>query len=378
MFKSRIVVPLAVTALALSACAGGENEGDGESTTDTTASETTDAGNDESADGAEESTDDAESGDAAAEGTVTLVTHDSFYLPEELLEAFSEESGYTVETVAPGDAGALVNQLILTKDSPLGDAVFGIDNTFASRAVDEGVLAAAEVEGVPEGFDTFDGMLTPIDQGDVCLNIDLGWFEENGVAEPATFEDLLKPEYADLTVVTNPATSSPGLAFMLATIAEFGEDGWQQYWTDLLANGTRVADSWSDAYYVDFSGSEGEGDYPIVLSYSSSPSAEIGDDGEPTTGNVDATCFRAVEYAGVLEGAANPEGAQALVEFLLTPEVQAALPESMYMYPVVEGIELPEAWAEVATLSEEPLTLDPAQISEQRDAWLEEWLALVG
>ncbi len=316
-------------------------------------------------------------GEADGGGVVTLVTHDSFALSEGLLESFTAESGYEVRLVAPGDGGALVNQLILTKDSPLGDAVYGIDNSFASRAVEEGVIDPYVSPAAPAGFDTLDGHLTPVDQGDVCLNVDHAWFDGKGLAEPTTFEDLIAPEYRDLTVVTNPATSSPGLAFLLATIGHFGEDGWQEYWRGLLANGLKVAEGWSDAYYVDFSGSEGAGPRPIVLSYSSSPAAEVGDDGTPRTGNVEATCFRQVEYAGVLAGAENPEGARALVDFLLGDAVQADIPGSMYMYPVTD-VPLPADWARHAPLAGDPITLPPASISANRSAWLEEWAALLG
>jgi len=176
-------------------------------------------------------------------------------------------------------------------------------------------------------------------------------------------------------VVTSPVSSSPGLAFLLATVAHF-EDGWQDYWRGLLGNGAKVADGWSDAYYVDFSGSEGAGPRPIVLSYSSSPAAEVGEDGIARTANVAATCFRQVEYAGVIAGAENPDGAEALVDFLLSEEVQADIPGSMYMYPVTD-VALPEEWAQHAPLTEDPLTLDPATIAEKRGSWQEEWMALL-
>ena len=314
-------------------------------------------------------------GTATARGSVTLVTHDSFALSDGLLESFTAETGWDVELVAPGDGGALVNQLILTKDSPLGDAVYGIDNTFASRAVSEGVLEPYVSPAGPEGFDTLDGHLTAVDQGDVCLNVDLEWFAAAGLPVP-DLATILEPAYADLTVVTNPATSSPGLAFLLATIAAETEDGWQDYWRRLLANGAKVADGWSDAYFVDFSGSEGAGPRPIVLSYSSSPAAEIGDDGEPRTAVVPSSCFRQFEYAGVLAGAENPEGARALVDFLLSEAVQADIPTSMYMYPVTD-VPLPEDWAAHAQLAESYLTLDPDQIAAGRDRWLAEWAALL-
>lgn len=307
-----------------------------------------------------------------------LVTHDSFAVSEELLARFEAETGYTVEHVAPGDGGALVNQLILTADDPLGDVVYGIDNSFASRAVEAGVLepyvSPAATDDVNRYAVDDAGHLTAIDVGDVCINIDKEWFADAGIPEPRTLEDLTDPLYEDLLVVTNPATSSPGLAFLLATIGAFGEDGWQDYWADLRDNGVRVAGGWSDAYYVDFSGSDGEGPRPLVLSYASSPPYEVpeGADEAPTAALLD-TCFRQVEYAGVLEGADNPEGAQAVIDWLLSDEVQAAIPDAMYVYPASSEVELPELWERWADVAEAPIEVAPEDIEANRETWVRQW-----
>lgn len=325
---------------------------------------------------------DGSDGTGATGGTVVLVTHDSFALSEDLIAAFEAETGLTLEQRAPGDGGALVNQLILTKDAPLGDVVYGIDNTFASRAITEGVLEpyTSSEAGADVAANAVDeeGYLTAIDIGDVCLNVDHEWFADAGIPEPTTLEDLTEPAYRDLLVVTNPATSSPGLAFLLATIAEFGEDGWVDYWTALQANGLKVVSGWSDAYYVDFSGAAGEGDRPVVLSYASSPPSEVPDGAtEAPTGAMLDTCFRQVEYAGVLAGAANPEGAQQVIDWLLSPLVQADLPGSMYVYPVDSSVPLPDAWAQFAPQPQSPYTLDPEVITEHRDEWIDTWTETV-
>ncbi len=320
----------------------------------------------------------ATSAAATAGGSVVLVTHDSFSLSEELIAQFEKDTGLTLTQVAPGDAGTLVNQLILTKDAPIGDVVFGIDNSFASRAIDEGVLAPYTSAALPADAASYEvdgsGSLTPIDTGDVCVNVDDAWFAEKGLAAPTTLEDLTKPEYKDLLVVENPATSSPGLAFMLGTIGSFGVDGWTDYWSALKANGVAVAASWSDAYYVDFSGPSSEGDRPLVVSYSSSPPYEIPDGGDtPPTSVMLDTCFRQVEYAGVLAGAKNPEGAQKVIDWLLSPAVQADIPESMYVYPVDSSVALPDTWATFAPQATSPFTVPPADIAENRDAWITTW-----
>lgn len=318
--------------------------------------------------------------DPAAAGTVTVVTHDSFAVPDEVVAAFEAETGLDLVFTAPGDAGVLVNQLILTQGSPLGDVVYGVDNTFASRAVEAGVFEAYE-SSAPAAADArayalpgSEG-LTAVDFSDVCLNIDLGYFEQRDLAPPATFDDLLEPEYAGLLSVTSPATSSPGLAFLLATISAKGE-GWQDYWTALDANGLRVTASWSDTYYTDFSAPQYGGAYPIVLSYASSPPFEVVE-GEPTTAALLDTCFRQVEYAGVLAGAENPEGARLVVDWMLSDSFQAAIPENMYVYPVSSAVDVPEEWERFAPLSPAPWSLDPEQIDAGREEWIRAWRDLV-
>ncbi len=337
-------------------------------------------------------TDDADTPDessatsGAAAGEVVLITHDSFTLPDEVKAEFTAQTGYTLRVQPSGDAGSMTNQLALTKGSPLGDAVFGIDTTFASRAFDEGILAAYTPTDPPAGVaehaleGELSAYLTPIDVGDVCVNIDTTWFADEGLAEPETLDDLIKPEYSGLMVTPGATTSSPGLAFLMATIAEFGEgegsdgDGWQGYWKALVANDVLVTAGWEDAYLVDFTAGGGGGERPIVVSYASSPPFTIPEGGtEPTTRALMDTCFNQVEYAGVIEGAANPEGGQAAVDFLLSDEVQAALPESMFVFPVSEQVELPPQWAEFAKVAEDPYDLPAADIEANRLDWTTQW-----
>ena len=346
------ILAAGLTALALAACSGGG--GTTESITDPPQSEATKA------------------------TKLTVVSHASFNLPDELKAKFEKESGLKVTYSPMDDAGAMVNQLLLTKDSPLGDVVFGIDNTFASRAENEGVIDPYISDKLDErGKSMATEQMSPIDFGDVCVNADRVWFENKGLDIPKTLDDLTKPEYKDLFVVPSPASSSPGLAFMFATIGAKG-DGWLDYWKKLDANGTSVVAGWTEAYNVEFSQGEGKGKRPLVLSYASSPAWTIGDDGKSTTVNLPDTCFRQVEYAAVLKGAENPEGAKKFVDFLLSPEVQASIPDNMYMYPALEDTKLPEDWAKFAPLADKPIELSADKITQGREKWLNEWTEAIG
>jgi len=321
----------------------------------------------------------------AVEGTpskLVLVTHDSFNLSEGTLAKFTASTGIEVEVQAAGDAGELVNKLVLTKDSPLGDVVFGIDNTFASRAVSEGVLENYVSPDLTEAESQYllpddqgGEQLTPIDNGDVCINVDHEWFAEAGLDEPVTLDDLRKPEYKNLLVAPAANSSSPGLAFLLATIAAKG-DGWQDYWQALVENGVKIDAGWSDAYYVDFSGPSSEGDRPLVVSYASSPPFEVQDDGTVPTGALLDTCFRQTEYAGVIAGTQYPKEAGQLVDFLFSTVVQNDIPENMYVFPVNAAATLPDGWSDYAKIAENPFVVSPAEIDANREQWLTEWAAI--
>ncbi|WP_153504517.1 thiamine ABC transporter substrate-binding protein [Cumulibacter manganitolerans] len=310
--------------------------------------------------------------------TVTVMTHDSWAAPAELIKKFEKDSGYTVKIQTAGDAGELTNKLILSKDNPSADVVFGIDNTLGIRAVDAGVFrpyssAKATDQAKSLALPGADDDLTAIDYGDVCLNVDNGWFASHGLAAPTSLDDLIKPEYRDLLVTPSAVTSSPGTAFFLATVAKYGENGWQGYWTKLRDNGVKITSGWTDAYSVDFSGGEGKGSRPIVVSYASSPPFTIPKGGgEPTTSAVLSTCFRQIEYAGVVKGTDNTKGAEAFIDFISEPAFQKSIPDNMYMYPA-SGAALPADWAKYAPLATDPLTVDPSTIAAKRDGWLKEW-----
>jgi thiamine transport system substrate-binding protein len=317
--------------------------------------------------------------DDAGERKVVLVTHDSFAMGEDVLKAFTDRTGITIDVRRLGDAGALTNQLVLTKGSPVGDVAYGVDTTFASRALDEDVFTPHPVDVAGPADYAIDDTdrLTAVDVGDVCLNIDPAALAAKGVPEPTGYADLARPEYKDMLVVEDPATSSPGLAYLLGTIATLG-DGWQAHWQALKANGVKVVSGWEEAYTQEFSGSSGKGPRPIVVSYASSPSAELAEDGTPRTKAVLGTCFRQVEYAGVLKNAAHAEDAGQVMDFLLSEEFQSQVPDQMYVYPARADVTLPEAWEKAAPLPDKPAELGSAEIQQNRERWIDEWRGITG
>ncbi|MFE4050720.1 thiamine ABC transporter substrate binding subunit [Streptomyces sp. YIM B13518] len=322
--------------------------------------------------------------------TVTLVSHNSWAVSKDVVAAFEKQSGYRLKVLEDGDAGQAVNKAILTKGNPQGDVLFGVDNTLLSRALDNGLFQPYEAKGADKilpGYrvDEDKHRVTPVDSGDVCVNYDKAWFAEHDLTPPKTFDDLIEPEYKDLLVVENASTSSPGLGFLLGTAAKYGDEGWPGYWKKLKANGVKVVDGWEQAYNEEFSGSAGgkqaKADRPLVVSYASSPPAEVVyADPKPDTaptGVAEGTCFRQVEYAGLLSNAKNPEGGKALLDFLIGKRFQDDMPLNMFVYPVVEGAQVPQEFVKFGPQAKDPRTMDPERIAANRDQWVKSWTSLV-
>lgn len=314
--------------------------------------------------------------------TLTVLTHDSFAVSEAVVTAFEEANNVKLVFLPGGDAGAMLNKAILSKEAPLADVLFGVDNTFLSRALEAGIFEVHEspaLQNIPAGFklDPSNRAL-PIDYGDVCINYDKAYFTDNNLPVPGSLEDLIKPEYKNLLVVENPATSSTGLAFLLATVAHFG-DTFPEYWQALKDNGVVVVDGWETAYFTNFSASSGRGPQPMVVSYASSPSAELSPSGESLTGSIVGvnTCFRQIEFAGILKGTQNRVLADKFMDYLLSRVFQEDMPLQMYVYPVNPDAALPEAFVKFAQTPAQPATLAPEVIAANRDEWIRVWTDVV-
>jgi thiamine transport system substrate-binding protein len=313
------------------------------------------------------------------------MAHDSFAVSDEVLEAFEQEHDVEVEIRLAGDAGTMLNSAILAKGAPLADVLYGVDNTYLSRALGEEIFESYEsplLARIPDEFklDPAHGAL-PVDWGDVCINYQIAYFEDNDLPVPGSLEDLLQPEYAGLLTVQNPATSSPGLAFLLATIGHFGTDGYLDYWAGLVENEVSVVNDWETAYYTEFS--RWGGPDPLVVSYGSSPPFEVIFAEEPIdsppTGVITAggTCFRQIEFAGILAGTENRELAEAWIDYMLSVPFQEDIPLNMFVFPVNPDAELQAEFVEYLAIPENPVRLDPALIAARRDAWIQAWTETV-
>lgn len=321
--------------------------------------------------------------------TLTLMTHDSFDASEEVLAQFEAEHNVQLELLPSGDAGTALNQAILARDNPLADVFFGVDNTFLSRALDGDIFEPYEsplLERIPNQLQLDESnRLLPVDYGDVCLNYDIAYFEENNLAPPDGLDALIEDDYTGLLVTENPATSSPGLAFMLATIAQYGTEGdytYLDYWSDLRDNDVMITNDWNEAYYGNFTVAS-DGNRPLVVSYASSPPAEVifadppVDEAPSGVITANGACFRQVEFVGILRGTEHRDLAESLVDFLLGETFQEDIPLRMFVFPANENAELPDEFLEYTEVPEVTAQVDPQSIEENREVWIEAWTETV-
>ncbi len=316
---------------------------------------------------------------------LNIMTHDSFAISEALVAAFQDQYQVEVRFLALGDTGSAVNKAVLAKNAPLADVFYGVDNTFLSRALEEGIFEAYEsplLANIPPEFQLDpQHRALPVDYGDVCLNYEIAYFAERGLTPPQTLEDLLKPEYKGLLVVEHPATSSPGLAFLFATVSRFGDPGYLEYWQGLAENELKVVSDWDTAYYGEFT--QWGGQYPLVVSYNSSPPFELiyADpplESPPTAAVTGAgSCYRQIEFAGILVGTKNRDLAEKFIDFLLSPAFQGEMPLQMAVFPVNPQAQIDETFTQFLAPPENPATLDPTLIAEKREDWINAWTEVV-
>jgi len=318
---------------------------------------------------------------ASAQQELRVLVHSSFSLPKPLLAQFEKDAGLKLSIIKGGDAGEMLNKLILTRAQPIADVVFGVDNALVVKAQAANVLdpylGPASQRNSAVGLS---GPVVAVDYGYVNLNYDKAWFAKNALPLPKTLDDLAQPAYRNLLVVQNPATSSPGHAFLLATVAGLGEEAAFDWWARMRANGVKVAKGWSEAYYTEFS--RNGGGRPLVVSYASSPAAEVFYSkekiSEPPTASLflKGGVFRQVEGVALVRGGQQREAAGRFIEFMRSPAVQEGLQTTMWMYAAEPNTPRPE----VLRHAPEPSAFEnpsPESIAQHGSDWVSRWTKVV-
>ncbi len=312
----------------------------------------------------------------ATEADLTIYTYDSFVAEwgpaPKVIPKFEKKYNVKVQMISVGDAGHVLNRAILEKKNPRADIILGIDNNMLSKALDSGILepyVSKNLSLLPDEL-IFDKThhITPFDHGYFAIVYDTKKISK----PPVSFEDLLHPRFRNKLILEDPRTSSPGLGFLLWTIAVYKED-YLKYWERLRPNILTITEGWDTAYGLFTSG-----EAPMVLSYTTSPAYHV--EYEDTT-RYQAAIFKEgnylqIEGMGILKGSKNRMLAEKFIDFILTEDFQMEIPLTNWMFPVNPEVKTPDSFR-YAPKPDKTLSLDTFEIERNQDRWIKGWLSVV-
>jgi thiamine transport system substrate-binding protein len=301
---------------------------------------------------------------------VVIWTYDSFNSEwgpgAEIGERFLEQTGVAIKWVSHGDAGVMLSRLLLEGDAADADIILGLDQNYAERALNSGLLEAYK----PAGADAIPEEIV-IDSAFRLIPFDYSYFaivydSEKIPSPPQSLEDLTDPVYAKKLILMDPRTSSPGLGFLTWTKTVYG-DGWKDYWKKLSPSILTIAEGWDTGY-----GLFTAGEAPLALSYTTSPGYHLEYE---ETERYKAAIFKdghviQIEVAGLSSNAKHKDNAKQFLDFMLSPLFQEVIPLTNWMYPVID-IPLPDSFR-IAPKSDKPL--DTAPVAQDD---INEWAALM-
>ncbi|MEQ8295106.1 MAG: thiamine ABC transporter substrate binding subunit [Nitratireductor sp.] len=310
-----------------------------------------------------------------AKDKVTVYTYDSFtaeWGPGPLVEkAFEAECACDLEFVSVADGVALLNRLRLEGASGKADIVLGLDTNLVVDAKQTGLFAPHGIDtgnvSVPGGW--ADEIFVPYDYGYFAIVYDSEAIQD----PPASLKALVEGDSEDKIVIQDPRTSTPGLGLLLWVKSVYGEDA-AAAWEKLAERVLTVTPGWSEAYGLFTSG-----EAPMVLSYTTSPAYHmIAED----TDRYQAAAFAEghylqIEIAGLTQkGAENPR-ARAFLSFMTGPAFQDVIPETNWMFPAGKTEKPLDPAFDKLVQPQESLLFSPEEVAENRDAWVDEWLAVM-
>lgn len=327
------------------------------------------------------------------DGTLKILTYDIAAFSDDMLTNFTEQTGFAVELVYTDDAGGILEIMLQTQGSPQVDLAVGLDNTYLQTALDFCLLTVNNVDTSnvdPNVMALYDGpKAVPFDQGHVCLNYDESVVDGENLTEPQTLWNLTESQWTDKTVFPSPLTSSPGRAFMVATIDYFENDldpntTAFDWWKAMADNGATFTSGWTEAYEIHYSGGYGAwvdghlGDAAMTVSYCHSPGVEAYYGGNWTSSTslvLPRATFHQVEYGGLVNGGGNQEAANAFLTFLLSEDINRNMPENNLMQSVLNNATWPEEegyryHTDLPTLN---ANITTERIGQEMDDWLMAW-----
>ena len=302
---------------------------------------------------------------------LTVYTYDSFvseWGPGPIVEKiFEDKYEIDLQFIAVDSAATLLNKIILEGENTKADLVLGLDMNLFNAAEKSELFVSHNLKNINNK------LTLPLNwESDIFVPYNYGYFAfvyNNKTLKnpPLSMEDLINKTDARI-VIQDPRTSTPGLGLLTWMKALYGDSA-QNKWSQLNKKIISVTKGWTDAYYNFFMAGEAD----MVLSYSTSPAAHIMFE---ENYDISASTFKegnyiSVEFAGILNSSKNKQMANKFLDFMISDDFQKVIPGTNIMYPVTD-VEMPEAFnkLEIPKL----LQLDPKDINDNKDAWINEWL----
>ncbi|MBJ23765.1 MAG: hypothetical protein CMB64_03760 [Euryarchaeota archaeon] len=327
------------------------------------------------------------------ETELVIATYDVYALTDEMIGDFENQTGITVSMIKLDDAGSVLDYLIQNKGTETIDLAIGLDNTYLQTAIKQGVLTehlANNLDNISQdALAPYNGpFAVPFDMGHVCLNYDSSIVDGQNMTVPTSLWNLTEEEWRGKVAIPSPITSSPGRAFMLATLDYFNSLGestseFEEWWSAMEENDVIITSGWSEAYETHYTGGYGEyeagyvGDAHITVSYCHSPGVESWYNGNWTKSaalNLPKTSFFQVEYISSVMGG-DQQSSALFIEFLLSEDINSNMPVQNSMYSVLEGFDLPEenGYLFHSIIPNEPSEISMIEIEENMESWLLLW-----
>jgi len=225
------------------------------------------------------------------------------------------------------------------------------------------------------------------------VNCDENYVDGENVTVPTSLWNLTEPQWNGKIAFPSPVTSSPGRSFMISTIDYFENDEDNttdafDWWSQIKQNGAIITSGWTESYETHYTGGYGEwtdgyiGDAAMTISYCHSPGVEAyysSNWTHSTSLMLPLTSFHQVEYAGIINGAANVDAANQFIEYLLSPEINTLMPEANLMYSVLDNTDLPETsgYQYHSDIPTQPSSISSERISQEMESWLSQWIVEV-
>lgn len=298
---------------------------------------------------------------------------------EGFAKKFEEKTGYKMTLVSKATSAMIISTAIAQKDDPQVDVVM-CDVGAWTRGMDQGIFAKLDPSGIPNLKDMYpvalikDMGVSPYGQI-MCFIYNPEIFQEKGWAKPQQWEDIFRPEFSGLISIP-PVDNTYGLV-SLVILARMGggnesniEPGFEA--EKKLAPGVVT---WETTYSR--LGQLIQAREVAISIFSSGVAFTLKKKGFPVDYVIPENTTIVPVGLGIMKGSQNPEGANALINYITSPEFLAFRAKNFNNVPLNRKTQLDPETAKRMKLNEETFAkmkaVDWSITNQHRAGWVERW-----